>query len=74
MKKRTIKLFDPKIDFIEKRNVESVFDSHNWASGSGSNFVNSFEKKFIKYNTLLAWFIINLLPGRVKFNNIKYGF
>ena len=42
MKKRTIKLFDPKIDSIEKRNVESVFDSHNWASGSGSKFVNLF--------------------------------
>ena len=33
MKKREIKLFDPKIDFSEKRNIESVFKSHNWASG-----------------------------------------
>ena len=49
MKKRKIKLFDPKIDFAEKRNIELVFDSHNWASGSGSTFVNSFEKKFISY-------------------------
>jgi perosamine synthetase len=49
MKKRKIKLFDPKIDSVEKKNIELVFDSHNWASGSGSTFVNSFEKKFITY-------------------------
>ena len=27
MKKRNIKLFDPKIDFNEKRNIKLVFDS-----------------------------------------------
>ena len=59
MKKRTIKLFDPKIDFIEKRNVESVFDSHNWASGSGSKFVNLFEKKFIAYTGAKSGIAVN---------------
>ena len=59
MKKRKIKLFDPKIDSTEKRNVESVFESHNWASGSGSNFVNSFEKKFIKYTGAQSGIAVN---------------
>jgi perosamine synthetase len=59
MNKRKIKLFDPKIDFIEKRNVELVFKSHNWASGSGSNFVNLFEKKFNKYINSKAGIAVN---------------
>jgi len=59
MEKRKIKLFDPKIDFMEKRNVGLVFKSHNWASGSGSNFVNSFEKKFIKYTNSKAGIAVN---------------
>ena len=59
MKKRKIKLFDPKIDSTEKRNIESVFESHNWASGSGSNFVNSFEKKFIKYTGAQSGIAVN---------------
>ena len=59
MKKRNIKLFDPKIDFTEKRNVESVFDSHNWASGSGSKFVNLFEKKFIAYTGAKSGIAVN---------------
>jgi perosamine synthetase len=59
MKKRKIKLFDPKIDFSEKRNIESVFKSHNWASGSGSRFVNSFEKKFIKYTGAKSGIAVN---------------
>ena len=59
MKKRNIKLFDPKIDFNEKRNIKLVFDSHNWASGSGSNFVNSFEKKFVKYTGARSGIAVN---------------
>ena len=59
MKKRNIKLFDPKIDFNEKRNIKLVFDSHNWASGSGSNVVNSFEKKFVKYTGARSGIAVN---------------
>jgi len=59
MKKKQIKLFDPKIDSNEKRNIKHVFDSHNWASGSGSYFVNSFEKKFVSYIGARSGFAVN---------------
>ncbi len=49
MKKTFIKLFDPIIDHNEKNNLNKVLKSHNWASGTGSNFVNNFEKKFVKF-------------------------
>ena len=49
MKKNFIKLFDPIIDQNEKNNLYKVLQSHSWASGAGSNFVNNFEKKFVKF-------------------------
>ena len=49
MKKNVIKLFDPIINHKEKSNINKVLKSHNWASGSGSYFVNNFEKKFVKF-------------------------
>jgi perosamine synthetase len=59
MIKRKIKLFDPKIDSTEKRNMQSVFDSQNWASGGGSKFVNLFEKKFILYTGAKSGIAVN---------------
>ena len=49
MKKNVIKLFDPIINHKEKSNINKVLKSHNWASGSGSYFVNNFEKKFVRF-------------------------
>jgi perosamine synthetase len=59
MGKKNIKLFDPKIDFSEKKNIKLVFDSHNWASGSGSHFVNLFEKKFVSYTGARSGIAVN---------------
>jgi len=49
MKSKIIKLFDPKTDSNELKNIKSVFNSHQWASGAGSHFVNLFEKNFNNY-------------------------
>ena len=66
MKKRMIKLFDPKIDSTEKRNIELVFESHNWASGSGSHFVNSFEKVEVKPTESKDEFISKVIQAEIK--------
>jgi len=47
--KRKIKLFDPFITAKEKRYLLTALKSGHWASGSGSNLVNLFEKKFQEY-------------------------
>ncbi len=49
MKTRKIKLFDPKIGSSELQNIKSVLNSHNWASGGGSHYVNLFETNFNNY-------------------------
>jgi len=49
MKTKIIKLFDPKTNSSELRNIKSVINSHQWASGAGSPFVNLFEKNFNNY-------------------------
>ena len=46
---KKIKLFDPVIRNEERNAVRKVLDSHFWASGSGINKVENFEKKFKKY-------------------------
>ena len=38
MKTKIIKLFDPKTNSSELRNIKSVINSHQWASGAGSHF------------------------------------
>jgi perosamine synthetase len=44
-----IKLFDPSIDYKEKNTIIKVLESKFWASGSGIQNVEKFEKKFSKY-------------------------
>lgn len=44
-----IKLFHPYITKQEERQLLRALKSGHWASGAGSNFVNSFEKKFQEY-------------------------
>jgi len=44
-----IKLFDPIIGEEEKKAITKVLQSKFWASGSGTNNVLKFEKKFAKY-------------------------
>ena len=46
---KPIKLFDPKIDNSEKRIINKVLQSHLWASGSGTNYVQQFENEFSRY-------------------------
>ena len=46
---KKIKLFDPYVNDIEKRALNRVFNSHFWASGSGTGNVQKFEKEFSKY-------------------------
>ena len=46
---KPIKLFDPKIDNSEKRIINKVLQSHLWASGSGTNYVQRFENEFSRY-------------------------
>ena len=41
-----IKLFDVSTDDSEKSALNSVFDSHFWASGSGTGKVKKFEENF----------------------------
>lgn len=43
---KKIKLFDPVVDAKEEQNVKKVLQSGFWASGSGSNNVELFEKNF----------------------------
>lgn len=47
--KKKIKLFDPYITIKEEKYLLSALRSGHWASGGGSKFVNSFEKKFREY-------------------------
>ncbi|NDB92324.1 MAG: DegT/DnrJ/EryC1/StrS family aminotransferase [Nitrososphaeria archaeon] len=47
--KKKIKLFDPYVGAKEKKYVLTALQSHNWASGAGSDFVRQFESKFCKY-------------------------
>ena len=47
--RKQIKLFDPFTDIKEEKAIQRVFDSHYWASGSGSNHVSKFEDNFKKY-------------------------
>ena len=42
---KKIKLFDPVISGEEKDAVEKVFKSGFWASGAGTGYVDTFEKK-----------------------------
>ena len=44
-----IKLFDPAIGEKEEKAITKVLQSKFWASGSGTNNVLKFEKKFAKY-------------------------
>lgn len=44
-----IKLFDPYVDRYEKIAIERVLNSHFWASGAGTGYVQKFEKEFSKY-------------------------
>ena len=44
-----IKLFDVSTDDSEKSALNSVFDSHFWASGSGTGKVKKFEENFCRY-------------------------
>lgn len=46
---KKIKLFDPVVDAKEEQNVKKVLQSGFWASGSGSNNVELFEKKFQRF-------------------------
>jgi perosamine synthetase len=47
--RKQIKLFDPHVDLKEAKVIQKVLNSHNWASGSGSNNVFTFENNFKKY-------------------------
>tara|TARA_B110000881_G_C18532737_1_gene494056 strand:- start:174 stop:1259 length:1086 start_codon:yes stop_codon:yes gene_type:complete len=46
---KKIKLFDPVISGEEKNAVENVLKSGFWASGAGTGYVDTFEKKFQTY-------------------------
>lgn len=46
---KKIKLFDPVISGKEKEAVDKVFKSGFWASGAGTGYVDTFEKKFRTY-------------------------
>jgi dTDP-4-amino-4,6-dideoxygalactose transaminase len=47
--KKKIKLFEPVIDFTEKKAIVDVLESKFWASGSGTGLVSKFEQEFKKY-------------------------
>ena len=44
-----IKLFDPYVDKSEKQIIQKVLQSHFWASGAGTGYVQKFEKSFTAY-------------------------
>ena len=46
---KRIKLFDPSIDSKEQNVVQSILQSHFWASGSGVGKVKKFEESFKNY-------------------------
>jgi dTDP-4-amino-4,6-dideoxygalactose transaminase len=46
---KKIKLFDPSTDYKEKKVVNDVLQSHFWASGSGTGYVQKFENLFKQY-------------------------
>jgi perosamine synthetase len=44
-----IKLFDPYVNKSEKYMMQKVLESHFWASGAGTGYVQKFEKDFTTY-------------------------